>query len=209
MPDITTLSLFLAAAFALSITPGPGILYTLARTVHGGKREGMASILGLFVGGGVHVMAAAVGISGVLMTSAIAFISVKYVGAAYLIYLGLRTLLQRDSVGAVVNAVEPSRRLINVFYQGVITETLNPKTALFFLAFIPQFINVANGHVFAQFLTLGLFTIWLNLMADTGVVLFADAIAQRLRTQLRQGQRIVSGCTLIGLGTYVAVAEPS
>lgn len=208
MPDLATFGLFLTAAFILSITPGPGILYTLARSLNGGKSEGIASALGLFVGGLVHVVAAAIGISSLLMTSAIAFTLVKYAGAAYLIYLGLRTLLSRDIAPTSADGVSVPRRG-NAFYQGVITEVLNPKTALFFLAFIPQFINVATGNVFAQFLFLGLVTDLLNFAVDSTVVTFAAPIGKQLRTnfRFRQGQRITSGCTLIGLGAYVAVAE--
>ncbi|MEM9003321.1 MAG: LysE family translocator [Cyanobacteria bacterium P01_F01_bin.86] len=211
MPDVATLGVFLTAAFILSITPGPGILYTLARTLHGGKAAGMASVMGLFIGGLFHVIAAAVGVSSLLMTSAIAFTVVKYAGAAYLIYLGLRTLLGKDAAPhSTVNALTP-RRHINVFSQGVLTEVLNPKTALFFLAFIPQFIHVANGNIFTQFLVLGLLTALLNLAIDLTVVTFAGPLGQRLRTsyRFRQGQRLASGFTLIGLGTYVAVAEPT
>ncbi|MBI4784057.1 MAG: LysE family translocator [Oscillatoriophycideae cyanobacterium NC_groundwater_1537_Pr4_S-0.65um_50_18] len=209
MPDLANLSLFLTAAFILSITPGPGILYTLARSFNGGRSEGIASALGLFVGGLIHVVAAAVGISSLLMTSATAFTIIKYVGAAYLIYLGLRTLLSQDTLSIDTNAVAQPQRSGSAFYQGVITEVLNPKTALFFLAFIPQFINVANGNVLTQFLFLGLITDLLNLFVDVVVATFAGPIGQKLRTsyKFRQGQRITSGCTMIGLGAYVAVAE--
>ncbi|MBE9156232.1 LysE family translocator [Nodosilinea sp. LEGE 06152] len=209
MPDFATFTLFLTAAFILSITPGPGILYTLARSLNGGKSEGILSALGLFTGGLVHVVAAAIGISSVLMTSALAFMVVKYAGAAYLIYIGLKTLFSRDTMPDTANTAVSHRSRRNVFYQGVITEVLNPKTALFFLAFIPQFITVENGSVFMQFLVLGLITDLLNLSADVVVVAFAGPIGQRLRTsyRFRQGQRITSGCTMIGLGAYVAVAE--
>lgn len=209
MPDLATLSLFLTAAFILSITPGPGILYTLARSLRGGKAEGFSSALGLFVGGLFHVVAAAIGLSSLLMTSAIAFTVVKYAGAAYLIYLGLRTLLGRDTVTVHSDVVVGPARRGGAFHQGVITEVLNPKTALFFLAFIPQFINVESGPIFIQFLVLGLVTNLLNLSVDFTVVTLAGAIGERLKTsdRFRQGQRLTSGCTLIGLGTYVAVAE--
>ncbi|MBD2114913.1 MULTISPECIES: LysE family translocator [Cyanophyceae] len=211
MPDVATLSLFFTAAFVLSITPGPGILYTLARSLNGGKSEGISSALGLFVGGLVHVFAAAVGISSLLMTSAVAFTLVKYAGAAYLIYLGLRTLLSRDMLLVNADAAVPSPRRGSAFYQGVITEVLNPKTALFFLAFIPQFINIESGSVLTQFLVLGLITDFLNLAVDVFVASFAGPIGQRLRTSgsFRRGQRLTSGCTMIGLGAYVAIAEPS
>lgn len=208
MPDPATFGLFLTAAFILSITPGPGILYTLARSLHGGKAEGMSSALGLFVGGLFHVVAAAIGVSSLLMTSAVAFTVVKYAGAAYLVYLGLRTLLSSDALSLNSEAVINSRQRGNAFYQGIITEVLNPKTALFFLSFIPQFIQV-EGDVFIQFLVLGLITDLLNFAADFVVVTFAGPIGQRLRTsdRLRQGQRVASGCTLIGLGAYVAVSD--
>jgi threonine/homoserine/homoserine lactone efflux protein len=218
MPDFTTLGLFLTAAFILSITPGPGIIYTLARSLHGGKAEGVLSALGLFVGGLFHVVAAAVGLSSLLMTSALAFTMVKYVGTAYLIYLGLRTLLSSDtlSINPDALAADPAlnqssnqSRQSNAFYQGIITEILNPKTALFFLAFIPQFIQAEQGHVFIQFLVLGLITDLFNFGADFTVATLAGPIGQRLKTsyRFRQGQRVASGCTLIGLGAYVAVAE--
>ena len=209
MPDPTNLGLFFAAAFILSITPGPGLLYMLARSLHGGKAEGISSALGLFVGGLVHVVAAAIGISSVLMTSAVTFTVVKYAGAAYLIYLGIRTLLSQDTVSTHISiAMNPTGKN-NSFYQGVITEVLNPKTALFFLAFIPQFISVENGNVFMQFLLLGLITASLNFAADFTVATFAGPIGQKFREsyRFRQGQRLASGCTLIGLGAYVAVAD--
>ncbi len=209
MPDIANLSLFLTAAFILSITPGPAILYTLARSLHGGKAEGVSSALGLFVGGLFHVFAAAIGLSSLLMTSAIAFSIVKYAGAAYLIHMGLRTLLTKDTVSVNADAGVKQPQPRNVFYQGVITEALNPKTALFFLAFIPQFIDAEGGHVFTQFLLLGLITNGLNFTADFVVAMFAGPIGHRLKTsdRFRRGQRVASGCTLLGLGAYVAVAD--
>ncbi len=209
MPDLATLGLFLTAAFILSITPGPGILYTLARSLNGGKSEGILSALGLSVGGLVHVFAAAIGISSLLMTSAVAFAMVKYAGAAYLVYLGLRTLLSQDTLSINTASVVTSKHRVSAFYQGIITEVLNPKTALFFLAFIPQFIIVENGNIFMQFLFLGLITDVLNLVVDVVVATFAGPIGQKLQAnyRFRQGQRLTSGCTLIGLGAYVAVAD--
>lgn len=209
MPDFATFTLFLTAAFILSITPGPAILYTLARSLNGGKSEGILSALGLFTGGLVHVIAAAIGISSLLMTSALAFTIVKYVGAAYLISIGLKTLFSRDTSPHPMDVETQPKRRGSIFYQGIITEVLNPKTALFFLAFIPQFVSVENGHVFSQFLVLGLVTNGLNLATDLVVATFAGSIGQKLRTsyQFRRGQRITSGFTLTGLGAYVAVAE--
>src|SRR6266851_3653829 len=143
--------LFLIAALVLAATPGPGIFYVLARTLAGGRREGILSSLGTFAGGLVHVFAAALGISAILAASAVAFHTVKYAGAAYLVWLGIRMIRTR-------NAEMPARSAApgqGSFRQGVLTEALNPKTALFFLSFIPQFIATGRGHVFLQFIVLG------------------------------------------------------
>lgn len=209
MPDLITFSHFLTATIILSITPGPAILYTLARSLNGGKSEGILSALGLFVGGLFHVFAATIGISSLLMNSAIAFTIVKYAGAAYLIYLGCQTLLNRVPVSIDPDAAVATQPRGNAFYQGVITEALNPKTALFFLAFIPQFINVANGNVFMQFLVLGVITDLFNLTVDLVVVLLAEPIGKKLRHsyRARRSQQLTSGFVLIGLGTYVAITD--
>jgi threonine/homoserine/homoserine lactone efflux protein len=199
--------LFLATATLLAISPGPGMLYVLARSLAGGRREGVLSSLGTFLGGLVHVIAAALGLSLVLATSAIAFAVVKYAGAAYLMYLGLRMVLNaRHETDFHLPAATSGR---GAFWQGVITEALNPKTALFFLAFIPQFVSRSHGRVFWQFLLLGTISVILNTVCDLIVVLMASPIGSRLRSSvsLRRRQRAASGLTLIGLGAYVAVAE--
>ena len=139
----------LAAAVLLAVSPGPGMLYVLARSLAGGRREGFLSALGTFAGGLVHVFAAAAGISIVLAKSALAFSVVKYLGAAYLVFLGIRMLRDARRDDAIEVRVEKSRR--NPFWQGVMTEVLNPKTALFFLSFIPQFVDRSLGHVPLQF----------------------------------------------------------
>jgi threonine/homoserine/homoserine lactone efflux protein len=204
MPDLTTFGLFLIGAFILSITPGPGMLYVLARSLHGGKPEGILSALGTLIGGLAHVGAAAIGLSAVLMTSALAFSVIKYAGAAYLIYLGVRMLLERHA------ALQPVKRSNspNALFQGVLTEVLNPKTALFFLAFIPQFVEPA-GSTLSQFLLLGFITIVFNFTSNAIVAVFASPIGQYFKThrKFRQRQQTFSGCTLIGLGAYVALAE--
>src|SRR5437879_2239976 len=144
-------SLFLGAALLLAITPGPGIFYVLARTLAGGRREGIESSLGTFFGGLFHVFAAALGVSAILAASAVAFHTLKYAGAAYLVWLGIRMIRSR-------NADMPTAGMVPAqgsFRQGILTEALNPKTALFFLSFIPQFISAARGHIFSQFLLLG------------------------------------------------------
>lgn len=206
MPDVTNFGLFLTAAFILSITPGPGMLYVLTRSLKGGRSEGIVSTLGNAVGGLVHVVAAALGLSAILIASALAFTIVKLAGAAYLIYLGIKTLLSRDTTYVVESARSSSHR--SALCQGIITEVLNPKTALFFLAFIPQFINPA-GAVISQFVLLGCITVLFNTFVDFVVAYFAGPIGRRLlkSRKLRHGQRIFSGCALITLGTYVAVAD--
>jgi threonine/homoserine/homoserine lactone efflux protein len=198
--------LFLSAAILLAIAPGPGMLYVLARSLAGGRREGVLSAAGTFAGGLVHVVAAATGLSIVLATSATAFAFVKYAGAAYLIYLGVRMVMSSRTDADPEFSLVQSRR--NPFWQGIATEVLNPKTAIFFLAFIPQFVN-RSGGTFGQFLLLGTISVSLNTGADLLVILLASLIGARLRSSatLRRRQRSATGLTLIGLGTYVALAD--
>ena len=206
MIDSTRFLLFLTAAILLAIAPGPGMIYVLARTLAGGRREGLLSSLGTFFGGMVHVFAAAAGISIILAKSALAFAAVKYLGAAYLCLLGLRMIL--DSRRNEEISLAPARAK-NPFWQGVMTEVLNPKTALFFLSFIPQFVNHANGHVFAQFVVLGTISVSLNTTADIIVTLLAGPLGQRIResARFRRRQRTATGAIMIGLGTYLALGE--
>jgi threonine/homoserine/homoserine lactone efflux protein len=198
--------IFLGAATLLAISPGPGMLYVLARTFAGGRREGVLSCMGTFLGGLIHVIAAATGLSLVLATSAMAFLVVKYVGAAYLVYLGVRMII---GARAEADAIDFAKPRGNAFLQGIATEVLNPKTALFFLAFIPQFVNHGAGNVFLQFVLLGVISVGLNTSADIVVTLLAVPIAARLRgsATMRRRQRTITGLTLIGLGAYVAVAD--
>ena len=205
MPDAATFGLFLAAAVMLAITPGPGIFYVLARSIKGGRREGYASAAGTAVGGLFHVVAAALGISALLAASAAAFAVVKYAGAAYLVYLGVRALLSREQPPALDGAARRESR--RAFYQGVTTEVLNPKTALFFLAFIPQFVN-PKGTVVLEFVLLGSISVLLNSSVDLVVATLAGPIGAQLkrRAKLRRAQRLFSGVSLIALGVYVAVA---
>jgi threonine/homoserine/homoserine lactone efflux protein len=136
MPESGKLLLFLGAAVLLAIAPGPGMLYVLSRSLAGGKREGVLSALGTFVGGMVHVFAAAAGVSIILARSALAFATVKYAGAAYLCFLGVKMILETRALESPLKTANVSSR--NPFWQGIATEALNPKTALFFLSFIPQ-----------------------------------------------------------------------
>jgi threonine/homoserine/homoserine lactone efflux protein len=198
---------FLTAAVLLAIAPGPGMLYVLARTLAGGRREGLLSSLGTFFGGMVHVFAAAAGISIILAKSALAFAAVKYLGAAYLCFLGIRMILDARRDEAISLDTLPHAK--NPFWQGVMTEVLNPKTALFFLSFIPQFVNHANGHVFAQFVVLGAISVTLNTTADVIVTMLAGPLGQRIRGSalFRSRQRTATGAIMIGLGTYLALGE--
>jgi threonine/homoserine/homoserine lactone efflux protein len=205
MFDAHRFLLFFAAALVLAITPGPGIFYVLARSLAGGRREGINSSLGTFVGGLFHVFAAALGISAILAASAVAFHTVKYAGAAYLVWLGIRMIRTRNAELAV-ETTSPSQ---GAFRQGIFTEALNPKTALFFLSFIPQFITPARGHIFLQFVVLGALSVLLNTGADLVVVLFASPLERKLKNNapFRRRQRVASGLGMIGLGAYVALAD--
>ncbi len=205
MPDPHHFLLFFAAALILAITPGPGIFYVLARSLAGGKRAGVQSSFGTFAGGLFHVFAAALGISAILAASAVAFHTVKYAGAAYLVWLGLRMIRSRNADMAFQN-LQPSQ---GAFRQGILTEALNPKTALFFLSFIPQFIATGRGHVFFQFLLLGAISVILNTTADLVVVLLAAPLERKLKNsaRFRRNQRVASGLGMIGLGAYVALAD--
>jgi threonine/homoserine/homoserine lactone efflux protein len=197
---------FLSAALILAITPGPGIFYVLARSLRGGRREGILSAAGTFLGGMVHVAAAAFGLSAILAASALAFETVRYAGAAYLIYLGYRMIRTRRQDVAMEETTGGSR---GTFVQGILTEVLNPKTALFFLSFIPQFVAVGQGHVAMQFLLLGAISVTLNTCADIVVACFAGPLGARMKrsAKLRSGQRTASGAAMIGLGVYVATAR--
>jgi threonine/homoserine/homoserine lactone efflux protein len=196
---------FLAAAAVLAAIPGPGMLYVAARTLGGGRRAGLLSTAGTAVGGLAHVLAAAAGLSALLATSSVAFTVVKYAGAAYLVYLGVRTLLRRDADRELLAERPASGK--GAFRQGVLTEALNPKTALFFLAFVPQFLTTEAGSVWWQAVLLGLISVTLNTLADVVAVVLTSTVRSRLP---RRGDRPVrwprfaSGGALIALGGYAA-----
>ena len=196
---------FLLAALVLAVTPGPGIAYVVARTAAGGRAEGLASCVGTGLGGLFHVCAAALGLSVLLAQSAMAFTVVKYVGAAYLVYLGVRLLLVKAPV--VVGAVVPggARRAL---LEGVLVEALNVKTALFFLAFLPQFLVSGSAPV-PQLVVMGTICVLLNTLVDVGAVLGAARLLQAGHTARRRARLLnkVSGVTLVGLGLYVAAAR--
>ena len=217
MFDSTRFFVFLIAAMLLAIAPGPGMLYVLARSLAGGKREGILSALGTFLGGMVHVFAAALGISLVLAKSSLAFAAVKYLGAAYLCFLGVRMILdarkenrtEKDLRATASFESKPDKTSRKPLWQGITTEVLNPKTALFFLSFIPQFVNREAGQVFLQFVLLGTISVFLNTTADLIVVMLAGPLGNRIRSSatFRRRQRTLTGAIMIGLGAYLASNE--
>lgn len=210
--DTETWLLFIAAAGTLAITPGPGMLYVLSRTLAGGRSQGLASTLGAAVGGSVHVVGAALGISAILATSATAFTLVKWLGAVFLLCLGIKMLY--SAFGEEEELTINSRGMntgnfLPTFLQGILSEVLNPKTAIFFLAFIPQFVRPQEGPVFSQFLMLGIIVVALNAVPDLLIVLLSKPVERLWRSsyRFRAGQRITSGLCLIGLGIYLALTD--
>ncbi len=203
MPASTTLALFAAAALALLVVPGPAVLYIVAQSIDRGRVAGLVSVLGIQAGAAVHVAAAAVGLSALVVSSATAFQLVKYAGAAYLIVIGVRRLLAREN-GIAAEARAP-RRLRRLFAQGVVVNVLNPKTALFFLAFLPQFVAVDGGSAALQLGLLGLAFVAIALASDIAYALAAGAITRRVWRTARM-QRWVTGGVFIGLGAATALS---
>jgi threonine/homoserine/homoserine lactone efflux protein len=197
---------FLFAAVILAVTPGPGIAYVVARTVAGGREEGLASCFGTGIGGMLHVLAAALGLSVLIAQSAVAFSLVKYVGAAYLVYLGIRLLMCKDLGLAVTPVASQGAR--RALLEGVAVEAMNVKTALFFLAFLPQFVSPSEAVV-AQLVLLGSICVALNTLVD---VLAVFAVARLLHSGAARAARArlltrASGVTMLGLGAYLALAR--
>ena len=207
MPGSASLLGFVAAALVLLLTPGPGVLYTVARSLSQGQRAGLVSALGLSAGALVQVAAATLGLSAILLTSATAFGVVKALGAGYLIYLGIRTLTARDSADSV--DVSTPRSLYRLFTDGVVVSVLNPKIALFFLAFLPQFVEPSRGPVAQQVLFLGLLYVALALVTDSGYAVLAGRLRQVLGGRVIRGPvpRYTSGVVYLGLGLSTALAE--
>ena len=207
MPDPGTLLLFAAAAMALIVVPGPAVLYIVAQSIDRGRLAGVVSALGVAVGGLVHVTAAAVGLSSLLVSSATAFNVVKYAGAAYLIGLGLWTLLRKPESRSV--EIPRERKLSRRFWQGVVVNILNPKTALFFFAFLPQFVDPEAGSAAVQIGVLGLVFVTLAVASDSVWAFAAGTASERLRGNRRflAVQRYVSGSVFCGLGALTAVAK--
>jgi threonine/homoserine/homoserine lactone efflux protein len=204
MPDATTYALFCLAAITLIVIPGPAVLYIVSQSIDRGRTAGLASAVGVAVGGTVHVAAAALGLSSLLVSSAIAFSAVKYLGAAYLVYLGIRTLLAGRE--PIERERTDGRPLRHVFARGIVVNVLNPKTALFFFAFLPQFADTEHGRVSLQIALLGTTFVVLALLSDSVWAVVAGAAAERLRGgAFIRARRWVSGTVLIGLGVVAAV----
>lgn len=203
----SSLSLFLAGTLILLLTPGPAVLYIVARSVDQGRRAGIVSVLGIQTGTLVHVVAATLGLSAILVTSALAFDLVKYLGAAYLIYLGIKTLRANKSVD-LAQPIE-RRTLKSIYRQGIVVAVLNPKTALFFFAFLPQFVDPTRGSVPLQFLLLGLMFTGLAALTDGTWAILSGTAGGWLRRnpQFVRAQKTISGLTYIGLGIYTALTS--
>ncbi|GAA1021307.1 RhtB family transporter [Acrocarpospora pleiomorpha] len=204
MPDIAALAVFSMATLALLIVPGPAVVYIVTRSVAQGRTAGLVSVLGVHAGSVVHVVAAALGLSALLATSAPAFMVVKYLGAAYLVWLGVRKLLGRPGAEVGEPDVASSSRL---FGEGFVVNVLNPKTAIFFLAFLPQFADPAAGALAPQIVLLGAIWIVLGMASDGTYVLIAASLAGRIRRSATARRRldIGSGVIYLGLGAVAAL----
>lgn len=200
MPDFATLALFCAATLALLLVPGPAVLFIVTRSVAQGRSAGLISVLGVHAGSVVHVVAAALGISALVAASATAFTVIKYAGVAYLVWLGVRKLMNRTSASAEEVAeieVHSKRRM---FWEGFVVNVLNPKTAIFFLAFLPQFTDPAAGPLAPQILVLGLVWMGLGMTTDGTYALLSSALAGRVRRSTRARRRLDIGSGLVYLG---------
>ncbi len=209
MPDASTFVLFLAAALALLLVPGPAVLYIVARSVDQGRTAGLVSMLGVEAGALVHVAFAAAGLSAILASSAASFGVVRWLGAAYLIWLGIKRLFARDE--GDVPVIVQRERLSHVFSQGVVVTVLNPKTALFFLAFLPQLVDPSGGVAWAQVMVLGTTFVALALFTDGLYALLSGTAADWLRRRnespgFRRAGRYLSGSVYLALGAATAIS---
>jgi threonine/homoserine/homoserine lactone efflux protein len=206
VPDLASLTLFFVAAVALLVTPGPAVLYIVARSVDQGWKAGFMSSLGISVGSLVQLLAAAFGLSAIVLSSVVAFAVIKYLGAAYLVWLGIQKLRARDNGAAGPRVGRDSMR--RIFSQGIVVNLLNPKSALFLVAFLPQFVDVAKGHVAVQIIALGLIFIAMGIASDSVYALAAGSVAGRLRRNhgLMRRQRYFAGGLYILLGLTAAFA---
>jgi threonine/homoserine/homoserine lactone efflux protein len=207
IPNAASISVFAVAALLLLLTPGPAVLFIVARSVEQGRVAGLVSVCGITTGTLVHVAAAALGLSALLASSALAFALVKYAGAAYLIYIGLRRILSRADAPAAPSQL-PRRSLTRLYRDGIVVNLLNPKTALFFLAFLPQFVDPARGAIAFQVAFLGLLFALMGLTSDGLYALAAGTAGRWVKrnSHYLRFERYVTGSVFIGLGVTAAFA---
>lgn len=208
MPTTTTVGVFVLAALALLVVPGPSVLYLVTQSVSAGRRGGTAAMLGVQCAGAVHVLFAAAGLSAIIASSATAFATLKYAGAAYLIWMGARRVLGGQSIGQAVTDTRPSTSHRRLFRQGFIVNLLNPKSAIFFVAILPQFVDRTRGSAWLQVMVLGTIFLTMAVVSDGAWVLCAGWVSGRLRT--RRAQRVestLSGAVLIALGVIAATQQ--
>lgn len=210
MTELSYWLLFLSAALALSISPGPDLLYILSRTVAQGVKVGAASAIGVCTGALIHVMAAALGLSALLATSALAFSAVKYVGAAYLIYLGIQALRSSGGRLQLERSTVLSATPMQAFRQGVLVDALNPKVAIFFMAFLPQFVRPEHGNAALQLIGLGVLVILVGMVVELSFVFLAARATRFFREHRRASVWLdrLFGSILVGLGVRLALASP-
>jgi threonine/homoserine/homoserine lactone efflux protein len=208
MPSLSTYALFVATALALLAIPGPAVLYVVGRSIDQGRTAGLASVLGITTGTIVHITAATVGLSSLVLASKVAFDAVRYAGAAYLVLLGVRRLLTRGAEDTAEGRAP--RTLRRLYTQGFVVNLLNPKTIVFVFAFIPQFVDVGAGHVWLQIFLLGLTFAGLGLASDSLYAIVAGTVADRLRGTplVARVERWFGGSVLIGLGVAAALVAP-
>jgi threonine/homoserine/homoserine lactone efflux protein len=208
MPSPATYGLFVLTALALLAIPGPAVLYVVSRSIDQGRSAGLSSVLGITSGTVVHVTLASVGLSSLVLASRVAFDAVRYVGAAYLVVLGVRRLLTRKTDDGVEAAAPRTRR--DLYTQGLVVNLLNPKTIVFIFAFIPQFVDVGAGHVWLQIMLLGFTFAGLGLMSDSLYAVVAGTVADRVRGTpvIARVERWFGGAVLVGLGLASALVAP-
>jgi threonine/homoserine/homoserine lactone efflux protein len=209
VPSLSTYAVFVVTCLVLLAIPGPAVLYIVGRSIDQGRTAGLLSVLGVTTGTLLHITAAAIGLSSLVLASAAAFDAVRYAGAAYLVFLGARRLLTRDSEELV--AARAARSLRRLYAQGLVVNLLNPKTIVFIFAFIPQFVDVKAGHVWMQIVLLGLTLAGLGLLSDSLYAIVAGSIADRLRGSraVARFERWFGGGILVGLGVVAAVVSPN
>lgn len=208
MLDTSHFALFLAASLTILLIPGPAVLYIVARSIGQGRMAGVVSVLGIGLGSLVHVAAAALGLTALLMSSALAYSAVKYAGAFYLIFLGIKKLTSKPVLAESDEEAGPATSLYKIFAEGVLVNVLNPKTAIFFFAFLPQFVDVSRGSVALQITAYGLMFSFMGMFTDGLWALAANTAGRTLKAHPRfiQGEKYFAGVTYLALGTLAAVS---